>query len=159
MDKDLCCSYGLSHTADIVAEESTLRMFGQTPALTDAKSLFDSARSASAGLRLTEERTAIEVCIVKERLNAMLGYLKWVNSTQQVEPSRVQKTSPPTSSSEECMHFGMIPTSQLQRKSPKRSRQIKRRSKMKLPYDFLKMFWRSRRSQKGFASCHVVESS
>ena len=67
-----------------IAEESTLRMFGQTPALTDAKSLFDSARSVSAGLRLTEKRTAIEVCIVKERLNAMLGYLKWVNSTQQV---------------------------------------------------------------------------
>ena len=67
-----------------IAEESTLRKFGQTPALTDAKSLFDSARSVSAGLRLTEKRTAIEVCIVKERLNAMLGYLKWVDSTQQV---------------------------------------------------------------------------
>ena len=68
----------------LIAEENTLKMFGQIPALTDAKSLFDSARSVSGGLYLTEKRTAIELCIVKERLNAMLGYLKWVNSTQQV---------------------------------------------------------------------------
>ena len=67
-----------------IADEEVLRVFGATPALTDAKSLFDSARSVSAGLRLAEKRTAIEVAIVKERLSAMLGYMKWVNSSQQV---------------------------------------------------------------------------
>ena len=67
-----------------IADEGVLQMFGPTPALTDAKSLFDSARSVSAGLRLTEKRTAIEVAIVKERLAAMLGEMKWVNSAQQV---------------------------------------------------------------------------
>ena len=55
-----------------IADESVLQMFGPTPALTDAKSLFDSARSVSAGLRLTEKRTEIEVAIVKERLAAIL---------------------------------------------------------------------------------------
>ena len=67
-----------------IADEDVLHVFGATPALTDAKSLFDSARSVSAGLRLAEKRTAIEVAIVKERLSAMLGYMKWVNSSQQV---------------------------------------------------------------------------
>lgn len=59
---------------------------------TDAKSLFDAARSVSA-LRVTDKRTAIEVYIVKERLNAMFGYLRWVNSTQQVADGSTKPTA------------------------------------------------------------------
>ena len=67
-----------------IADESVLQVFGSTPAWTDATSLFDAARSVSAGLRLAEKRTAIEVAIVKERLSAMPGDMRRVNSAQQV---------------------------------------------------------------------------
>ena len=46
--------------------------------------LYDAARSVSAGLRLSERRTAIEVSIVRERLAALLGEWRWVNSDQQL---------------------------------------------------------------------------
>ena len=67
-----------------IEKDDTLRLFGETPLITDAKSLFDTAKSVSSGLRLAEKRTAIEVAIVRERMEAMAGYCKWVNSAQQL---------------------------------------------------------------------------
>ena len=67
-----------------IEKEESLQMFGFSPMAIDAKSLYDAARSVSAGLRLSERRTAIEVSIVRERLAAMLGEWRWVNSEQQV---------------------------------------------------------------------------
>ena len=67
-----------------IEKEESLQMFGFSPVATDAKSLYDAARSVSAGLRLSERRTAIEVSIVRERLAALLGEWRWVNSDQQL---------------------------------------------------------------------------
>ena len=67
-----------------IEKDDTLRLFGEAPLITDAKSLIDSAKSVSSGLRLAEKRTAIEVAIVRERMEAMAGYWRWVNSAQQL---------------------------------------------------------------------------
>lgn len=41
-----------------IEKDDALRLFGETPLITGAKSLFDSAKSVLSGLRLTEKRTA-----------------------------------------------------------------------------------------------------
>ena len=52
--------------------------------VTDAKSLYDAADSMSAGLKLSERRSAIELSGTNERLRAMGGHWKWRNSSQQL---------------------------------------------------------------------------
>ena len=52
--------------------------------ITDAKSLYDAANSMSAGLKLAERRSAIELAGTNERLRAMRGHWKWCNSDQQL---------------------------------------------------------------------------
>lgn len=44
---------------------AVLTKFGTLPVITDAKSLYDSARSMSTGIKLNERRTAIEMAILK----------------------------------------------------------------------------------------------
>ena len=50
---------------------------------TDTKSLYDAANSMSAGLKLSERRSAIELSGINERLKAMGGHWKCCNSSQQ----------------------------------------------------------------------------
>ena len=50
-----------------------LRKFGTSPLATDARSLFDAARSMTPGMKLSERRTAIEIAIVKDRMPARDG--------------------------------------------------------------------------------------
>ena len=76
-----------------ISEDSTMSKFGPSPLITDAKSLFDAARSVSSGLRLSEKRTAIEVTIVRERLEALGGHWRWVNSAQQLADGLTKPTS------------------------------------------------------------------
>ena len=52
--------------------------------ITDAKSLYDAANSMSAGLKLSERRSAIELAMANERLRSMGGGWKWCNSAQQL---------------------------------------------------------------------------
>ena len=52
--------------------------------ITDAKSLYDAANSMSAGLRLAERRSAIELSGTNERLKAIGGHWRWCNSNQQL---------------------------------------------------------------------------
>ena len=70
--------YGAIH------EDRTMHLFQESPIITDAKALFDSTLSVTPGLKLSERRTAIEICILKEWLNAVMGNFRWVNSTQQL---------------------------------------------------------------------------
>ena len=67
-----------------IESEEVLLMTGQSFLVTDAKSLYDASRSMSSGLKLSEKRTAIEVSIVNQRLAAMSGTWRWVNSHQQM---------------------------------------------------------------------------
>ena len=55
---------------------------GVSPVITDAKALYDASRSASAGLGLSEKRTAIELSILNERMEAICGVWKWVDNTK-----------------------------------------------------------------------------
>ena len=68
-------------TLDIGSTEA-LRKFGASPLATDARSLFDAARSIAPGMKLNERRTAIEVAIVRDRMSALDGRWFWVNSQQ-----------------------------------------------------------------------------
>ena len=60
-----------------------MHMFQESPIITDAKALFDSTLSVTPGMKLSERRTAIEICILKERLAAVWGN-RWVNSNQKL---------------------------------------------------------------------------
>ena len=53
--------------------EEAPKMFGKSPLITDAKALYDAAKSRSSGMGINEKRTAIEVLMVNERLTAMGG--------------------------------------------------------------------------------------
>ena len=82
----------------------TMEKFGESPVLTDAKSLFDAAKSVTPGMKLSERRTAIEIAILRERVQALNGVWRWVNSAQQLaDGSHHPKTIWPTSS-----HVGSI---------------------------------------------------
>ena len=61
--------------------------------VTDAKSLFDAAKSLSPSMKLSEKRTAIEVAIVRDRMNALLGKWMWVNSHQQISDGLTKPAS------------------------------------------------------------------
>ena len=61
-----------------------MHRFQESPIITDAKALFDSTLSVTPGMKLSERRTAVEICILKERLHAVMGNFPWVNSTQQL---------------------------------------------------------------------------
>ena len=52
-------------------DESLCRVLGQSPVVTDAKARYDASRSESAGLGLTEKRTAIELKILSERMEVL----------------------------------------------------------------------------------------
>ena len=67
-----------------IEEEETMKKVGTSPVLVDAKALFDAMLSLAPGLKLSEKRTAIEVAIMRDRLQAMGGKLKWLNSSQQL---------------------------------------------------------------------------
>ena len=67
-----------------IQDDETMKKTGESALVTDAKSLFDASKSMSSGLKLSEKRTAIEVAIVKQRLRAMDGTWRWVNSHQQL---------------------------------------------------------------------------
>lgn len=64
--------------------DETTHKFGESAVITDAKALFDSATTVTSGLRLSERRTAIEICILRERLTASLSKVRWCNSLQQL---------------------------------------------------------------------------
>ena len=70
---------------DIPADdERHCSSLGISPLVTDEKALYDASRSESAGLGLTEKRTAIEVMILNERLKALRGIWKLTNAFQQL---------------------------------------------------------------------------
>ena len=60
------------------------QQFSISPVATIAKSLFDATHSIISGMKISERRTAIEVAIIKPRLQATCGELFWVNSHQQL---------------------------------------------------------------------------
>ena len=64
--------------------DAVLQKMLMSPVATDAKSLFDATHSITAGMKLSERRAAIEITIIKQRLEAILGELFWVNSHQQL---------------------------------------------------------------------------
>ena len=65
-------------------ETDTAAWFGGSPVITDAKSLYDASRSASAGLGLSEKRTAIELDAMMDRMKVFNGQLQWTSAFQQV---------------------------------------------------------------------------
>ena len=67
-----------------IEEEDTMKKIGSSPVLVDAKALYDAVLSLAPGLKLSEKRTAIEVAIMRDRLQAMDGKMKWLNSSQQL---------------------------------------------------------------------------
>ena len=64
--------------------EHVMKWLGVSPAITDARALFDASTSATPGMKLAEKRTAIEVKITVERLEAACGVMRWCNSHQQL---------------------------------------------------------------------------
>ena len=67
-----------------IQDDATMHKFGGSAVITDAKALFDSTTAVTSGLKLSERRTAIEICILRERLEASLSKVKWCNSLQQL---------------------------------------------------------------------------
>ena len=67
-----------------LSADSTMHKLGVSPVITDSKGLFDASRSASSGLGISEKRTAIEVKIINERMDASCGYWAWTSAAQQV---------------------------------------------------------------------------
>ena len=61
--------------------------------ITDAKSLYDAANSMSAGLKLAERRSAIELSGTNERLKAIGGHWRWCNSNQQLADGLTKATA------------------------------------------------------------------
>ncbi|CAK0886983.1 unnamed protein product, partial [Prorocentrum cordatum] len=64
--------------------DQAMLYLGESPFITDAKCLYDASRSATAGLGITEKRTAIEVNIVNEQMEEIGAVWKWVNTQQQM---------------------------------------------------------------------------
>jgi hypothetical protein len=57
---------------------------GMSPCFTDSRGLYDAGRSQSAGLGITEKRTAIEVSMVNDRMAAINGEWRWTSAHQQL---------------------------------------------------------------------------
>ena len=49
-----------------------------------SRALFDASTSATPGMKLAEKRTAIEIKITAERMQAARGMMRWCNSHQQL---------------------------------------------------------------------------
>ena len=64
--------------------EHVMKWLGISPCITDARPLFDASTSATPGMKLAEKRTAIEIKITAERLQAACGMMRWCNSHQQL---------------------------------------------------------------------------
>ena len=68
--------------------DAILQKMFTSPVPTDAKSLFDAIHSITVGRKLSERRDAIEIAIIKQRLEAILGELFWVNNHQRIADGR-----------------------------------------------------------------------
>ena len=64
--------------------EEIIKWLGESPIITDARALFDASTSLSPGAKLAERRTAIEIQISVERMQAAGGVLRWCSSHQQL---------------------------------------------------------------------------
>ena len=64
--------------------EEVMKWLGESPMITDARALYDASTSMSPGAKLAERRTAIEIQICVERMQAAGGALRWCNSHQQL---------------------------------------------------------------------------
>ena len=64
--------------------EHVMKWLGISPCITDARPLFDASTSATPGMKLAEKRTAIEIKITAEQLQAACGMMRWCNSHQQL---------------------------------------------------------------------------
>ena len=64
--------------------EHVMKWLGVSPCITDARALFDASTSATPGMKLAEKRTAIEIKITVERMQAACGMMRWCNSHQQL---------------------------------------------------------------------------
>ena len=71
-------------------DENVLVHTGDSPALTDAKALYDAVNSLTQS-KVADRRTAIEVSIIQDRLKAMKSMMKWVNSGQQLADGLTKK--------------------------------------------------------------------
>ena len=64
--------------------EEVMKWLGASPCITDARALFDASTSSTPGMKLAEKRTAIEIKIAIQRLEACAGMMRWCNSEQQL---------------------------------------------------------------------------
>ena len=64
--------------------EHVMKWLGVSPCITDARARFDASTSATPGMKLAEKRTAIEIKITVERMQAACGMMRWCNSHQQL---------------------------------------------------------------------------
>ena len=62
----------------------TARWTGNSPVITDAKSLYDATRSPAAGLSLAEKRTSLELSAVVDRVSFFGGDWRWTSAFQQL---------------------------------------------------------------------------
>ena len=62
----------------------TARWTGNSPVITDAKSLYDATRSPAAGLSLAEKRTSLELSAVVDRVAFFGGDWRWTSAFQQL---------------------------------------------------------------------------
>ena len=67
-----------------IDDPTLYKEMGESVVVTDARALYDASRSASAGLGLQEKRTAIELSILNERMEAIGAVWKWVDNTKQL---------------------------------------------------------------------------
>ena len=61
-----------------------MRWLGDSPCITDARAPYDACNSKAPGMKLQEKRTAIELKMANERMQALGGVLWWCNSHLQL---------------------------------------------------------------------------
>ena len=66
------------------SDESLGLRFQVKPVITDSRGLCDASRSQTAGLGLSERRSAIELASLGERMTTIGATWRWTNTTQQV---------------------------------------------------------------------------
>ena len=74
-------------------DPATAVLYGKSPVITDARALYDAGKSRSAGLGISEKRTAIEVSIISERMQAIWAEWWWTNNTQMLADGLTKKAS------------------------------------------------------------------
>eukprot|EP00435_Cladocopium_sp_Y103_P052293 s2273_g16.t1 len=74
----------LSGAVDNLEWEDVMKWLGISPCITDARALYDASKSKAPGMKLQEKRTAIELKMSNERMEALGGDLRWCNSHQQL---------------------------------------------------------------------------